>query len=190
MFLYFLKVTICWLVFYLVYAKFLSKETFFKTNRWYLLGTLLLGAGIPLLEFLPIFQEDNPVVVYFQPISEGSYYVQSAVNEAVTSSFLNWEKLFLEIYLIGVGIFSTRFFIGLGKIYALYRRSEIFPKENHTLVLTSEPHLPFSFFKYMFWSKDLEMNDVDGQKIVTHEEAHVKGWHSVDVILLEIFSII
>ncbi len=190
MFLYFLKVTICWLVFYLVYSRFLSKETFFKTNRWYLLGTLLLGAGIPLLEFLPIFQVDNPVVVYFQPISEGSYYVQSAVNEAVTNNVLDWNKLFLAIYIIGVVVCSARFFIGLGKIYALYRKSEIIQKENHTLVLTNEPHLPFSFFKYMFWSKDLEMNDVDGQKIVTHEVAHVKGWHSVDVILLEIFSII
>ncbi len=190
MFLYFLKVTICWLVFYLVYFKFLSKETFFKTNRWYLLGTLLLGAGIPLLEFLLVFQEDNPVVVYFQPISDGSFYVQTAVNEVVTSSLLDWDKLFLGIYLLGVVICSSRFFIGLGKIYALYRESEIIKKENHTLVLTNQPHLPFSFFRYMFWSKDLEMNDVDGQKIVTHEVAHVKGWHSVDVILLEIFSII
>ncbi|MFT6320442.1 MAG: TonB family protein, partial [Granulosicoccus sp.] len=154
------------------------------------MGTLLLGAGIPLLELLPIFQEDNPVMVYFQPLSEGSYYVQSAVNEVVTSSFLDWDKLFFGIYLIGVVICSSRFFIGLGKIYALYRKSEIIQKGNHTLVLTSEPHLPFSFFKYMFWSKDLEMNDVDGQKIVTHEVAHVKGWHSLDVILLEIFNII
>ncbi|MFK7774686.1 MAG: TonB family protein [Saprospiraceae bacterium] len=190
MFLYFLKVTICWLVFYLVYAKFLSKETFFKTNRWYLLGTLLLGAGIPLLEFLPIFQEDNPVVVYFQPISEGSFYVQSAVSEAVVNDFMNWNKLFFGIYLIGVAVCSIRFSIGLGKIYALFRKSEIIKKENHTLVLTNEPHLPFSFSKYMFWRKDLEMNDVDGQKIVTHEVAHVKGWHSIDVILLEIFNII
>lgn len=190
MFLYFLKVTICWLVFYLVYSKFLSKETFFKTNRWYLLATLLLGAGIPLLEFLPIFQEDNPVVVYFQPISDGSFYVQSAVNEAVTNNVFDWNKLFLAIYMIGVAVCSTRFFIGLGKIYALYRKSEIIRKDNHILVLTNEPHLPFSFFQYMFWSKDLEMNDVDGQKIVTHEVAHVKGWHSIDVILLEIFSII
>lgn len=190
MFLYFLKVTICWLVFYLVYSNFLSNETFFKTNRWYLLGTLLLGAGIPLLEFLPIFQEDNPVVIYFQPISEGSFYVQSAVNEVVANTFFDWENFFIGLYLIGVAIFSIRFFIGLGKIYALYQKSEIIKKENHTLVLTNQPHLPFSFFKYMFWSKDLEVNDVDGQKIVTHEEAHVKGWHSIDVILLEIFSII
>lgn len=190
MVLYFLKVTICWLVFYLVYSNFLSNETFFKTNRWYLLGTLLLGAGIPLLEFLPIFQEDNPVAVYFLPISEGSYYVESAVNDVVATTFFDWDKFFIGLYLIGVIIFSVRFFIGLGKIYVLYRKSEVTKKGNHTLVLTEEPHLPFSFFKIMFWSKDLEMNDVDGQKIVMHEVAHVKGWHSIDVILLEIFSII
>ena len=88
------------------------------------------------------------MVIYFQPLSEGSYYVESAVNEVVTSNFLDWDKLFLGIYLIGVVICSSRFFIGLGKIYALYRKSEIIQKGNHTLVLTSEPHLPFSFFKY------------------------------------------
>ena len=188
--MYIIKVTICWLGFYIIYAAFLSKETFFKTNRWYLLGTLLLGAMIPLVEFLPIFQEDISAVVYFQPINESVYYVQATVNEAVTTASFDWMQLFWIIYWIGVGITSTRFVIGLNKIYQLYRGSEILQKENHTLVLTDQPHLPFSFFKFLFWSKDFEMNDVDGQKIITHEEAHVQGWHSVDVLLLEILSII
>ena len=190
MFTYLLKVTICWLGFYLTYAGFLKKETFFKTNRWYLLATLLLGAGIPLVEFLPIFQEAHPVVVYFQPLNDGVYYVQYSVNEVVTSSGFGWSELFLVGYILGVGITSIRFFVGLGKIYNLYRSAEIFPKKNHILVLTNPSHLPFSFFKYLFWSKDMELNDADGEKIITHEEAHVKGWHSVDVILVEIFSII
>ncbi|HFC00801.1 MAG TPA: M56 family peptidase, partial [Phaeodactylibacter sp.] len=190
MFTYLLKVTICWLGFYLIYAGFLKKETFFKTNRWYLLVTLILGAGIPLLEFLPIFQEVHPVVAYFQPLNDGVYYVQSSVSQAVTSSKFGWSELFLVGYILGVVITSIRFFVGLEKIYNLYRHGEISHKKNHILVLTNQPHLPFSFFKYLFWSKNLELNDADGEKIITHEEAHVKGWHSIDVILVEIFSII
>ncbi len=190
MFTYIIKVTICWLGFYLIYHTFLSKETFFKTNRWYLLATLLLGAGIPLLEFLPIFQEDNPAVVYFQPINEGMYYVQSTVTEVVVESSFDWMQLFWGVYLTGVVVCSARFLYGLGKIYQLYRGAEIISQKTHTLVLTDQPHLPFSFFKYLFWSKDLELNDVDGQKIITHEEAHAEGWHSVDVMLVEIMSII
>ena len=190
MFTYIIKVTICWLGFYLIYTGLLKKETFFKTNRWYLLGTLVLGALIPLLEFLPIFQEDNPAVIYFQPINDSVIYVQSAVNEAVVSSSFGWGQLFWGVYFFGVFFFGIRFFIGLQKIYQLYKDGEIQRKSNHTLVLTNQLHLPFSFFKMMFWSKNLELEHTDSQKILTHEEAHVQGWHSVDVMLCEVMSII
>ncbi|MEM6963798.1 MAG: TonB family protein, partial [Bacteroidota bacterium] len=190
MFAYLIKVTICWVGFYLIYSVFLKKETFFHVNRWYLLSTLFLGVLIPLVEFLPIFQEDNTAMVYLLPLNESVFYVESAVNEAVVESTFDWMQLFWGVYFSGVIFFGLRFLVGLGKILKLYLDAEKVKKANHTLVLTNHLHLPFSFFKMMFWSKNLTITTADEQKILTHEAAHVEGWHSVDVMLCEIMSII
>ena len=48
---YITYVTICWALFYLLYAFWLRKETFFSINRWYQLITLIAGLLIPLIEF-------------------------------------------------------------------------------------------------------------------------------------------
>jgi len=67
---YFLKVTICWGLFYLLYTLFLSKETFFAANRWYLLTTLLLGLIVPvvLIDVTAIFTAAPTPQTYLQPI--------------------------------------------------------------------------------------------------------------------------
>jgi hypothetical protein len=51
MLLYLLQTQIAWLFFYGLYAATLSRETFFRLNRIYLLATLLLGILLP---FVPM----------------------------------------------------------------------------------------------------------------------------------------
>ena len=153
-------------------------------------GDVIVRNCNSLLEFLPTFQEDSVVVTYAEPLNASVYYVQATVNEAVTESSFDWMALFWAVYITGMGLCAIRFSGGLWKIYQLYAKSEVSNYRNYKLVQTDEVHLPFSFFNYLFWSKSLELNNVDGQKIITHEEAHVNGWHSVDVMLMEIINII
>ena len=44
-----LQSSLCWLLFMVIYHYFLRRETFFRFNRYYLITTLFLGAGIPLV---------------------------------------------------------------------------------------------------------------------------------------------
>jgi N-acetylmuramoyl-L-alanine amidase len=53
---------------------------------------------------------------------------------------------------------------------------------------TREPGTPFSFFRNIFWSRDLPFNSRDGQQIFRHELFHVQQKHSFDIILTELVT--
>ncbi|MCB0386552.1 MAG: hypothetical protein KDD43_14260, partial [Bdellovibrionales bacterium] len=77
---YLLQVSLCWLIFYLLYYFWLSRETFFDLNRWYLLGTLFLGLVIPFMPSPFVAQESDWVTLYVAPISIGLENLQITVT--------------------------------------------------------------------------------------------------------------
>ena len=71
--IYFLKANGLIILFYLMYVVFLRKETFFVSNRWYLIVGLVLSLILPLITFtktiwvdpIPIqesFEELTPII--------------------------------------------------------------------------------------------------------------------------------
>src|SRR5690606_3360738 len=60
----------------------------------------------------------------------------------------------------------------------------------YQFIMTAACHVPFSFFKNLFWSKNFEVDEEDRQNILRHEEAHIFQRHSVDVILFEILGVV
>ena len=186
---YVLEVTMYWGVFSLIFHLFLRKLTFFTFNRWYLISSLLLGLALPLISFN--ISEPTPVMeetIYFlAPISNSPALVEETLN--TSSAGIPYDKIFLWIYWIGITIFGAQFFIGLNKIFQLYRKGEKIQKSNYTLVRTKSLHLPFSFFNMVFWSSDLESVQEGKEKIMLHELSHVQDRHSYDVLLIEIIRI-
>lgn len=190
---YILKVTLCWAAFYLIYHLLLRRETFFRLNRWYLLGTALLSLVLPYLH-LQFFAEAPaaaPVVIYLQPITIGVEQLEtviiSASNEAAVFDY--WQLLGW-VYLAGVALALCRFGYGLFKIFKLYRAGEKEVHGSYRYIATPMSHVPFSFFKNLFWSKEFQVSEEDRQNILRHEEAHIFQRHSVDVILLELLGIV
>ena len=190
---YLLKTTLCWSLFYLLYHLWLGKETFFKVNRWYLLGTAILGALIPLIDFqwlVPVHEE--PMAVYYlQPISVGVDQLEAVIVTASSGGigFDLW-GLLIKVYWLGAAVAFGRFLSGLFNINKLYKDSQRSGFNGYQFVLTATFHVPFSFFKNLFWSKDFVVDEEDKRNILRHEEAHIFQCHSVDVILFEIFGVL
>lgn len=189
---YILQVSLCWLGFYLFYALLLKKETFFRANRIYLLSTLIAGLIIPLLNVsspLPASASDF-ANVYLEPITVGVQQIDLATQEnfwKASFSFLNGVLFF---YIVGLLFFSYRFIHGISTIVRLYKDSVITKKEGYTFVHTKQDHLPFSFFNYLFWSNEMPLDTIESDKIIAHELAHINERHSLDVILVELLSIL
>ncbi len=186
---YLLKVTLCWAVFYLLYHLLLGKETFFRLNRWYLLGTVLLGLAIPAIEF-ELALAAEPQIFYLQPITIGVEQLETVIVSASgqEQGFDFWQML-VWVYWAGVVVASVRFGYGLFQILKLYRAGKISEGRGYRFVTTPAPHVPFSFFKNLFWSQKFEVDETDRQSIIRHEEAHIFQWHSLDVVLLELAGI-
>ena len=187
---YILKVTLCWAAFYLVYHLLLRRETFFRLNRYYLLVTVLLGLGLPAFEFNWQLAETPAAVYYLQPITVGVEQLETVIvtASAQEEGFDFW-ALLTWVYWAGVAITLASFGYGLLQISRLYRQAEMAPGKGYRFVSTHQPHVPFSFFKNLFWSKKFEVSEEDRLSILRHEEAHIFQWHSLDVMLFELAGV-
>jgi len=152
---YITEATLCLLGFYLLYALWLSKETFFTANRWYLIGTLLASLTIPLID-MPNFatQVSNGITAfYLEPITVTVQSLETTLKEIVITpndEGFDFRSLFISIYFLVLVVLLLRFFFGLFQIYRLKRKGIIENKGNYFLVKTNKSHLPFSFFNYLF----------------------------------------
>ncbi len=197
---YILQVSICWGIFFLLYALVLSRTTFFSWNRAYLMLTLIISLALPALEW-PVPEAPSAVALqaayYMQPITIGVQQLEVIVTAAPetaapesSSPVLNWRSVLLLIYWIGVAVAGVRLLYGMWQIYALYRKSEQHKRQTYTLVSTPTLHTPFSFFRLLFWSRALAYPKADAAKIIRHEQAHMDGWHSLDILIAEILGVL
>jgi len=189
---YLLKATLCWAVFYLVYHLLLGRETFFRLNRWYLLVTAVLGAVIPAIQFDFFMAEETPSAIYYlQPITVGVEQLEAViVTASETGQGVDFWQMLVGVYWLGVVVTMARFGYGLYQVSTLYRTGEVARANGYWFVSTPLPHLPFSFFKNLFWSTNFQVSEEDRRSIVRHEEAHIYQWHSLDVVLLELLGIL
>ena len=187
---YVLEVNICWLGFYLLYSLVLSRETFFEYNRWYLLAGLLGGLLIPLVEYQIIVEQIIEIPSVSLDLDDLSGITATGVA-AEEPSFRDRliQGLFVT-YLLGVAVLGIRFMMGLLRIAWLYWRGTKMERPGYALVKTPTVHPPFSFFHWLFQSQRIPLNEADEEKIITHEIEHIRQWHSLDVLLVEMIGIV
>ncbi len=186
---YLLQVSLCWIFFYSIYHLFLRKETFFSTNRWYLLLSLWGSLLIPPLgqwvkQLFTTSPSDMGQVLYL--LSETPMYISQTLESRPQ---IDWLQIAIyTLYLSGVVVVGTRLLYGLYRIWHLYRNGRKVREQSYTLIYTNKEHLPFSFFNFVFFSEKVNLKPVFHQ-VIKHELSHVQQWHSVDVLLVELLQV-
>lgn len=187
---YFLQVNLCWLIFYGLYYVLLSKETFFKLNRIYLIISLLCGLALPFFtERLSQMQEVStmPIVEIAQPIAQSISIFQENIEMQMPSTEPSWNLWLIlrGLYMVGIFYFLTQFVVALWRIFKLYKNGVKEKNKGFTLVNTEGVKTPFLFFKWIFINSKIAQT-VDFQHIIMHEKAHVQQKHSFDIVGIEI----
>lgn len=159
------------------------------------MATLVMGLLLPFWNL--DFSEKEMVYPLEVVIVAGQYLsvnleaievtASSAASPFESFSFLGFLNI---IYWSGVVFCTLRLGIGLLKIKQLLHRSKVSWKANHCLITTPEKHLPFSFFHFLFWSENCPISNEDKAKVLQHEQAHIRQWHSLDVLVLELIGIL
>ena len=185
MFHYFLEVSIAWFVFYSIYFLFLRNETFFSSNRWYLIHTLWIGVLIPLIRKIPINSTSGTGVNLeaFDYINTTTLAISSAVETAPVDSEFDLFSILTTVYCIGLIVGFTRMFMGLKKIHNIWRAGTKIKYPDFTLVKSNKVQLPFSFVKFVFINEQF-LQKTSFRDILNHEILHIKAKHTYDVLAL------
>jgi hypothetical protein len=182
LFTYLLKSAGCLALFYGFYWVFLRRETSFALNRVYLVSAACLSIVLPLIKMTsPFFT----TVVVSHPLDFG------AAGPPIPGSSPSMDPLRIVffVYLGGAALFFFRFTIQLFGLFRIARECGCERHDGLKVVFCGRRGEPFSFFNVIFLDRS-RIVACDLDRILTHEMAHVRQLHSLDIILSELLTVI
>ncbi len=176
---YLAEAGICLGLFYLVYRFFLSQETFFRTNRLYLIF------AIPLSFILPLINLPSP---FLSAENAGARDLSFRGVAAAPHSFGFVEVLSI-VYFMGALFFLGCFGYKFIQLSTLIKKYGYQKCGKLKIVYIEEDTAPFSFFNYFFLNKS-NIPQHDLLRIIDHELVHINQHHSIDLIIIELLTIV
>jgi hypothetical protein len=186
--IYLLQVSACTGIFYGFYYLMLRRLTFFSINRWYLLVTLILSFGIPLLT-ITIRPDAAPIVREVVYVNNMQTYQTGQVSQEVIQPPINWVDAIKAIYFLAVTALLIKLIVMLASFFRRVKRKSIIRIGNVHVVYNADKLNNGSFLNYIFLNDD-ELSPDEIQQIIAHEMLHVKLFHSVDRILAKLAQIV
>jgi biopolymer transport protein ExbD len=192
--LYILKSTICLILFYLGFKALLSNDTFFRFNRWVVLG----GIGICML--LPVIkiQTSEPLLIQ-QPIIHLEKMIAGEETVAIhlpdnnsgvditpvtgPARMIDWGQIIALLYWAGVVFCLMTTLLSFRKMFVLIRSGRKLQQGRYTLIIVPSCVSPFSWGRYIILSEEDYEKYPD--EILTHEMMHLKSHHSIDLLFME-----
>lgn len=179
------KVALSLALLFLVWRLFLKNETFHKMNRAFLNFSVIFSFLAPFTKNFLQFSEQNQISsVILNQILVGSEIM--AKSETNNFSFI---KLFIIAYII----FSTVVFLSLvvkiSRIIYLISIGKKWNYNNYKVISIQKDISPFAFLNTIFINEqNIEKDKLDN--ILYHESIHIKQKHTIDLLLLEIVTVI
>lgn len=178
---YLLKASAVIFIFYVFYKIFLQHDTFFQSNRLFLLIGLITAVFIPLF-VIPIYIEQTPL-----PIN--NFMVIEDTTQNTTNNSLDILSILKTLYFLGIIIFTLRFTLQLRSLLPLLIKSEAHQLGRLKFLKTNENIAPFSFFNYIVYNPH-SFNETELNQIITHEKVHVQQYHTIDVLLAQLACVV
>ena len=181
---YIIKSAMALALLYACIVPLLEKETFHRLNRILILGCLIMSFAIPLVHFTG---GTNPTVdMVRQAVLLPEVLINGNANE---QSVWSWADIIVCIYTLGVVAIFTMTVVQTVRLTKQLRQCEhITDNRGNTIVLTDCATSPFCLFHYIVMSRDDYANN--RSFILTHEQEHIRLRHSIDLIILQVATII
>ncbi len=197
-FTYLLEVNICLLVFCLFYRIMLHKEVFFVWNRGFIIAAVAFSLLLPLIDvplsgqidYLPktpaspvfsIFVRDTGLVTLPQR--------QDALSEQAVQQFSATHYLAI-IYISVCVLLLAKLVTQIGKLLYFGYTHKQGKYAQYILVYTRGKLPTFSFFRMLFWDNSQQLSEENEEIILKHELTHIRQWHSLDTLLLELLKVV
>lgn len=191
LFIYIMQVTLCLAFFYAFFWIALQKETTFQINRIYLLTAIIISLLLPIIK---VYLEKPPepsivtylsISTYVQPVEIG--YVETSLDD---NGNIDWMKFALTIYLFVALSLFIKLVIDFFNILSIRRNGQVLETNSGKCILSAQVKSPFSFFNQIYLPLDHQFNEEELKELVRHEEAHISGRHSVDILFIELVTVL
>jgi hypothetical protein len=183
-FIYIAKSSGLIILFYCAYYFLLRKETFFNSNRWFLLTGLMTSVILPFLVYTKIIWID-PV-----PVSTVNYPKSFIPQAIVQESFeINWNYIVLSIYCIGFVVLIIKFATDFYSLNSVLKGKKIQQQADFKFVDVSENIAPFSYFDYIVYNSSMYTAS-ELESIIEHEKVHSDQNHTIDVLISRVFCVL
>ena len=169
------------MVLYFAYKLLFRNSNRFQLNRIILLTISVFAFALPFIR-INLEGQQFQEITSFKEEMDVIFYSDAIIEETpVEANTLSITDIISYLYIIGVVFFLMKFVYNIVKIYKIKAGKKIEVVDDVNFIYTNESHIPFSFLKNIYIPKD----NLDAM-IIKHEMSHVKNYHSVDIILMEI----
>jgi hypothetical protein len=170
-------------IFYLSYHILLRKETFFNSNRWFLLAGLITSVVLPLVVFTKIiWVNPSPTPFDWSKIPTTT----TVENEGFE---INWYLIFAIVYSVGILGFLVKFVFDFYSLSKVLKGKTIQNQADFKFIDVTENVSPFSYFNSIVYNSSL-YSDTELENILEHEKVHSEQNHTMDVLITRFFCVI
>lgn len=182
--IYSVKVSMCLVMFYVFYKLLLSRTTLHAFNRFMILALVLVSLMLP---FIHLTVE--------KPVVEGTVTIDQlllmamVVEQEQPEFHFSAISVIVLIYIIGVVGFFIKMLISYFGIHRIMKKaSKVVDEDGVRIFVVDDDIAPFSWFGNIVISAADYSNNRNA--IITHEKAHVQKWHSVDIMLCNLLTVV
>ncbi|HRA72703.1 MAG TPA: M56 family metallopeptidase [Flavobacterium sp.] len=170
-------------MFYLSYYILLRKETFFNSNRWFLLAGLISSVVLPLVVYTKI--------VWVDPTPTNFDWSKIPVTNTVENEVfeINWYLFFAFVYSIGILAFLVKFAFDFFSLSKVLKGKTIQHQADFKFIDVNENVSPFSYFNSIVYNSSL-YSETELENILEHEKVHSSQNHTIDVLISRLFCIV
>lgn len=199
--LYLVKANLLIAALFLFYFFFLRNQKFFRINRFFLLGALIISLFLPLIPAMPNFtnplRQDSPGIhtlldfYAHLPITERSLLPAAQVaGHSPDSLFtlikgLSLIQILAGIYTLISFILLARFFSQIYQLITVINNSKRWQANKITYCETNRRLAPFSFFHYIILNRS-SFTEQQLLPVIAHEKVHARQWHTLDILFSEL----
>ncbi|MFC3354336.1 M56 family metallopeptidase [Sphingobacterium zeae] len=179
---YIIQINLLLGIIYLGYIGLLSGLTFYSLNRVYFLVGGLFAFIYPFLDLKSLFVQRG--------LNMGGVGEQFSLymTEPEVQQQLSLGRLVEILFVIGAVLLLLKFVFQLLSLLRIHLNSKSDQWRTYLFRNVLIPVVPFSFLNKIYVNKG-QHQEVELKDIFKHEDIHVKGLHSVDILLFEMILV-
>ncbi len=180
---YSMKVSVLLIAFYLMFRSFMSRETLHRANRFIVLGSIIMSFVLPFGALF--FQFDTGEASARYAITQSVVMLEEVIVGNPTATEFDWRMAVVVVFYLGIVVCLVRMALSIAGVVRVIAQGEHQKlSDGSTLVIVDNEQAPFSWIKYIVINR--KDYDDSSREIITHEQAHIRCMHSVDLLVCDV----